>query len=114
MPRHRNRQHRHWIALLATTASLIATAPGAQAEAPTQARYRCNGGLDASEVWALFFQGPPSEVVLLSGSNEASRLPQQRSGSGARYGDGNETFWIKGDQATWQRGKGRALQCQTQ
>ena len=113
-PRHPRRQHpgrAALTALLAAAAALVATAPGAQAEEPIRATYRCVGLFDATEVRALFFKGAPSEVVLLTGSAGASRLPQQRSGSGARYADGDEVFWIKGDRATWQRGQARALQC---
>jgi membrane-bound inhibitor of C-type lysozyme len=45
-------------------------------------------------------------VVLLNENGQAGavRLLQQRSGSGARYGDGSQTFWVKGDTATYQRG----------
>lgn len=96
---------------MAATAAL-ATAGASQAEDAIRARYLCKGQFDATEVTALFFNGRPSEVVLLTGSEGASRLLQGPSGSGARYSQGNEVFWIKGNQATWQRGKARALQCE--
>lgn len=87
-------------------------APAARAEEPIRATYQCRGAFDATEVRALFFNNSPSEVVLLTGSEGASRLLQQRSASGARYGDGAEEFWIKGDQATWRRSSARVLSCQ--
>ena len=59
---------------------------------------------------ALFFNGEPREVVLLQGE-QAIRLPQQPSGSGARYGAANQSFWLKGDQATWQFGAGATYSC---
>ncbi|MEB3234949.1 MAG: MliC family protein [Cyanobacteriota bacterium] len=99
-------------ALLSAVLTLTAaSATAARAEEPIRANYLCSGRFDATEVRALFFNGQPSEVVLLSGSEGASRLLQQPSGSGARYGDDNEQFWIKGDQASWQRGRARTLQC---
>jgi len=33
----------------------------------------------------------------------------QRAASGARYTDGDQVFWIKGEPATWQRG--RTMRC---
>ncbi len=97
--------------LLAASASLMTTGAG-QAEDAIRVRYLCKGQFDAAEVTALFFNGRPSEVVLLTGSEGASRLLQGASGSGARYSQGDEVFWIKGDRATWQRGRGRTLQCE--
>jgi len=105
-------------ATTALLAGLIAAAtalagPGdARAAEPIGANYLCKGTFDATEVRALFFNNPPSEVILLTGTEGASRLLQQRSGSGARYADGDEVFWIKGDRASWQRGKARALDCE--
>jgi len=98
--------------LLAATAALMPAASG-RAEEAIRARYVCKGALEATEVTALFFNGQPSEVVLLSGSAGANRLLQGPSGSGARYSEGDEVFWIKGDQASWQRGRStRTLQCE--
>lgn len=96
--------------LVAATAALTATGSG-QAEEAIRVRYLCKGAFDASDVTALFFNERPSAVVLLTGSQGATRLPQGPSGSGARYSQGDEVFWIKGDQATWQRGRARPLQC---
>ncbi|MEB3172451.1 MAG: MliC family protein [Cyanobacteriota bacterium] len=103
----------------AGAAAAIATAltpqpPHARAEEPIRVTYLCTGTFDASEVRALFFNAAPSEVILLTGTEGASRLLQQRAANGARYADGDEVFWVKGDQASWQRGKARALQCRTQ
>ena len=97
--------------LLAASATLMTTGTG-QAEEAIRVRYLCKGQFDATEVTALFFKGRPSEVVLLSGSEGASRLLQGASGSGARYSQGDTVFWIKGDQATWQQGRARALHCE--
>jgi membrane-bound inhibitor of C-type lysozyme len=107
----RRRRHTARSALLAAAASLLAASMGARAEEPTRATYLCVGTFDATEVRALFFSGPPGEVVLLTGTEGASRLLQQPAASGARYADGTEVFWVKGDQASWQRGRGRTLQC---
>ena len=102
---------RLFCALLAATAALMPTASG-RAEEAIQARYVCKGALEATEVTALFFNGQPSEVVLLSGSTGAERLLQGPSGSGARYIQGDAVFWVKGDQASWQQGRStRPLQC---
>ena len=79
-------------------------------EAAIRATYLCQGRFDAVRLTALFFNGEPREVVLLQGE-QAIRLPQQPSGSGARYGAGNQSFWLKGDQATWQFGAGAAYSC---
>ena len=79
-------------------------------EAAIRATYLCQGRFDAVRLTALFFNGEPREVVLLQGE-QATRLPQQPSGSGARYGAGNQTFWLKGDQATWQFGAGATYSC---
>jgi membrane-bound inhibitor of C-type lysozyme len=97
--------------LLAASAALMPSA-GGRAEEAIRARYVCKGEFDATEVTALFFNGRPSEVVLLTGSAGASRLLQGPSGSGARYSQGSEVSWVKGDQASWQRGRTRALQCE--
>ena len=84
-----------------------ALAPGsARAEPPANVvRYRCSGSSGVRSMWALFFNSNPAEVVLLpEGSHAGDRLLQLPSGSGARYGDGNQEFWIKGDTARWQHG----------
>lgn len=98
-------------ALLAASATVATTGAG-QAEGAIRTRYLCKGQFDATEVTALFFNNRPSEVVLLTGSEGATRLLQGPSGSGARYSQGDDVFWIKGDQATWQQGRARALQCE--
>lgn len=68
-------------------------------------RYGCHGEFDYREITALFFNQTPAEVILLWGDSQGGvRLLQQRSASGARYSDGVESFWIKGDTATYKRG----------
>ena len=90
---------------------VVAAVPAAaEPEAAIRATYRCQGRFDAVRLTALFFNAEPREVVLLQGE-QATRLPQQPSGSGARYGAGNQSFWLKGDQATWQFGAGAAYSC---
>lgn len=100
------------LAGLITAAAALAAPAGVRAAEPIRSDYLCKGRFDATEVRALFFNNPPSEVILLTGTEGASRLLQQRSGSGARYADGDEVFWIKGDRASWQRGKTRLLDCE--
>ena len=97
--------------VLATGLPLLAQPGGAAAETAIRVRYLCTGRFDATDVTALFFNQAPAEVVLLVGSEGATRLPQQRSASGARYANGDETFWIKGDQASWTRGRAPAMAC---
>jgi membrane-bound inhibitor of C-type lysozyme len=99
-------------ALLLTSGTLIAP-HGARADTAIRARYLCQGRFDATDVTALFFNKAPGAVVLLVGSEGATRLPQLPAASGARYGDGNEEFWIKGDQATWTLGRAPAMTCKT-
>ena len=99
------------LAVALTTTAWLAAPLSAQSDEAIRTRDLCKGLFDATEVTALVFNTPPSAVVLLTGSEAATRLPQQRSASEARYGDGTQTFWIKGDQATWQHGTARALQC---
>lgn len=100
------------LALVATSAATL-NRPGQISRAeelPRQlkVRYGCHGALDYRELTALFFNQAPAEVVLLFNDGQAGavRLLQQRSASGARYGDGVESFWIKGDTATYKRGGG--------
>ncbi|MEB3198901.1 MAG: MliC family protein [Synechococcaceae cyanobacterium] len=81
-----------------------------RAEEAIRADYRCLGRFDASDVTALFFRRSPAEVVLLEGL-QAVRLPQALAASGARYSDGRDSFWVKGDQASWSRGKAPTRQC---
>ena len=79
-------------------------------EAAIRVTYLCQGRFDAVRLTALFFNGEPRAVVLLQGE-QAIRLPQQPSGSGARYGAANQSFWLKGDQATWQFAAGATYSC---
>ena len=113
--RTRNRNARIQVALAAllTASASLSSCSSARAEEAIRARYLCLGRFDATDVTALFFNKAPGEVVLLVGSEGATRLRQQQAASGARYGDGDEEFWIKGDQATWTRGRARTLTCKT-
>ena len=97
-------------ALVAVPAVAAVPAGAAEPEAAIRATYLCQGRFDAVRLTALFFNGEPREVVLLQGE-QAIRLPQQPSGSGARYGAGSQSFWLKGDQATWQFGSGATYSC---
>ena len=99
------------LGLLPVLSVLVAVPAGAaEPEAAIRATYLCQGRFDAVRLTALFFNGEPREVVLLQGE-QATRLPQQPSGSGARYGAGNQSFWLKGDQATWQFAAGATYSC---
>ena len=99
------------LGLLSLLPALVAVpAVAAEPEAAIRATYLCQGRFDAVRLTALFFNGEPREVVLLQGE-QATRLPQQPSGSGARYGAGNQSFWLKGDQATWQFAAGATYSC---
>lgn len=96
----------------ALAASLLAALPAATwAEEGLRADYLCKGRFDASEVTAFFFNGTPSVVVLLVGEG-ATLLPRAMSGSGARYSDGGQTFWVKGEHATLQQGTAPARSCE--
>jgi membrane-bound inhibitor of C-type lysozyme len=90
---------------------VVALPGGAWADAGIRADYLCKGRFDASEVTAFFFNDTPSAVVLLEGEG-ATRLPQAVSASGARYSDGTQSFWVKGDRASWQRGQAPAAACE--
>ena len=79
-------------------------------EAAIRATYLCRGRFDAVQLTALFFNAEPREVVLLQGE-QAIRLPQQLTADGARYASGDQSFWLKGDRATWQVGKAPAYAC---
>jgi membrane-bound inhibitor of C-type lysozyme len=95
---------------LAGALALLPAAQAAESELAIRAAYRCLGRFDAVDVTALFFNRPPAAVVLLVGET-ATRLPQAPAASGARYADGNQSFWIKGDQASWSIGGGPPMRC---
>jgi membrane-bound inhibitor of C-type lysozyme len=97
--------------VLAGVLSLAVAPPPGRAEAGLRADYLCKGRFDASAITAFFFNGSPSAVVLLEGEG-ATRLPQTVSASGARYSDGEQSFWVKGDRATWQQGQAPARSCE--
>ena len=92
-------------------ALLAALHAGAWAEAGVRADYLCKGRFDASEVTAFYFNGTPSAVVLLEGEG-ATLLPQAKGASGARYSDGAQIFWVKGERASWQTGQAAARSCE--
>jgi membrane-bound inhibitor of C-type lysozyme len=96
---------------LVAAALLVALPAGAWAEAGIRADYLCKGRFDASAVTAFFFNDTPRAVVLLEGEG-ATRLPQAISASGARYSDGTQSFWVKGDRASWERGQAPARSCE--
>ena len=98
------------LGLLSLLPAVAVPAGAAVPEAAIRATYLCQGRFDAVRLTALFFNAEPREVVLLQGE-QAVRLPQQPSGSGARYGAGNQSFWVKGDQATWQFAAGATYSC---
>ena len=99
-------------AMAALAAGLIAALPAvAWAEVGIRADYLCKGRFDASELTVFFFKGTPSAVVLLEGEG-ATRLPQTVSASGARYSDSDQSFWVKGDRASWQQGQAPARACE--
>jgi hypothetical protein len=99
---------------LCASAEPTAQSPAqASAEQAIRARYRCRGRFDAVDVTALFFNRVPAELVLLVGET-ATRLPQLRAASGARYGGADQEFWIKGDRAVWSLGRAPAMACEAQ
>ena len=97
---------------MALAAALLPGLAPARADEGIRADYLCKGRFDATRVTAFFFNEAPSAVVLLVGES-ARRLPQAMAASGARYASGEESFWIKGDTATWQLGKAPAYTCDT-
>lgn len=93
------------IILLMAALALAAPAPAlAQQRAFS---YRCE---DGTTLTATFSQ-KPAQVTLRLGAKRMV-LPQGRSGSGARYIKDRTTFWIKGKDATFARGR-RSTTCHT-
>lgn len=80
--------------------------PVAPSVAERAVRYRCEDGRD---VRARFRQGDPP-VARIERDGERWVLPRQRSGSGARYGDGVVTFWDHHGEARFER-EGRVVIC---
>jgi membrane-bound inhibitor of C-type lysozyme len=99
-----------WAAALVVAVLALVPPPG-WAEPGIRADYLCKGRFDATELTAFFFNASPSAVVLLVGE-AATRLPQAISASGARYSDGRQTFWVKGERASWQQGQAPAYACE--
>ncbi len=98
-------------AALLAVATIPALAGVVRAEAGIRADFLCKGQADAVELTAFFFNDRPTAMVLLVGEG-ATRLFQTISASGARYSDGQQTFWVKGDQASWQQGAAPAYACE--
>ncbi len=69
---------------------------------------RVGGALAAALLAAL----PAAAWADLLEGEGATRLPQTVSASGARYSDGEQSFWVKGDRATWQMGQAPARSCE--
>ena len=67
--------------------------------------YRCDDGTTMT----ASFMNSTNEVLITAGGR-TFRLPQARSGSGARYTDGRVLFWIKGDDARLEAA-GRSTNC---
>jgi membrane-bound inhibitor of C-type lysozyme len=97
-------------AAVLTVALRAVAADGIEPEAAIRAMYLCQGRFDAVQLTALFFNAQPREVVLLQGE-QAIRLPSQPSASGALYGAGAQSFWVKGDRATWDMNQTPAYAC---
>lgn len=75
----------------------------AMAENTIKASFACDGG---KAVNAVFVNGPSNRVKLSLSDGRTLSLQQVRSGSGARYanGDGSVVFWNKGDMAFIEEG----------
>lgn len=91
------------IGLMTVAAPALPTAAAPEPEQAIRATYLCRGRFDAVQLTALFFNGEPSEVILLVGEM-ATRLPRRLAASGSRYASGSQEFWIKGEQASWRLG----------
>lgn len=96
--------------LAASGAVAGAAASEPEAEVAIRAEYRCLGRFDAVDLTAFFFNRSPAELVMLVGET-AIRLPRLRSADGARYGAAEQTFWVKGEEATWQVRRSPAMRC---
>lgn len=95
-------------ALLCTAVLLAA---GGRAWGAEPVTYRCD---DGGEVTVTFLEtDPPAAIVVEDGRLQA--LPLRRSASGARYassdGLGATVFWIKGDEARYERPRAAARNC---
>lgn len=69
--------------------------------------YRCDDGVSVT----ASFVSSTNETLITTGGR-SYRLPQARSGSGARYTDGSVVFWIKGKDAQLEA-PGRSTACRT-
>ncbi|CAK6696823.1 MliC family protein [Synechococcus sp. BA-124 BA4] len=89
--------------------SVLLITQAAIAEPAIRADYRCSGPGETLQVTALFFPENPRQVVLIV-EEQAVRLPQAPSGSGARYSSLGQEFWVKGREARWIRTHAQAEQ----
>jgi membrane-bound inhibitor of C-type lysozyme len=72
----------------------------------TPVKYNCTQGIKLS---AQFIHGDQEAVKLTEGESTLT-LPQVISADGGRYSDGKVTFWIKGNNATFDR-NGKSYKC---
>jgi membrane-bound inhibitor of C-type lysozyme len=84
--------------LMHLVAGLCLCPAGAVHAETIDARFNCDGG---KSIDAAFDNGPKPSVRLSLSDGRHLILPQARSGSGARYANGDESivFWNKGDTA---------------
>ncbi|MEZ2130862.1 MULTISPECIES: MliC family protein [unclassified Sinorhizobium] len=88
-------------------AILLLSAAPAFAQDQAGVIYRCD---DSTTVIASFMSSTNEALITTGG--RSFRLPQARSGSGARYTDGSVVFWIKGDDAQLEAA-GKSTNCHT-
>lgn len=91
------------LALIVAIALLSALEHGSLAKSPAggdqvatvkQVFYVCEGGTTFTVEFS-----DNGDAALLTWEGEKRRLPRLISASGARYGDGQVTLWLKGDEA---------------
>lgn len=78
----------------------------AEHEAPRVFTFNC----ESAYTFTVQYDGDTAVVTLPAGT---VRLPQVVSGSGARYSDGNITFWNKGNTARLEVGDRTYESCRT-
>jgi putative lipoprotein len=78
----------------------------AEHQAPQVFTFNC----ESSYAFTVQFEG---DTAILTLPDRTLRLPQVLSGSGARYSDGNVTFWNKGDTARLELGDRVYESCRT-
>jgi membrane-bound inhibitor of C-type lysozyme len=85
-------------AVLACACSDGAQEPAQKQDVASQAGFSFDCG--NAGVASVHFLG--SETVELVFAGDTYRLPRERAASGARYAEGNVSFWNKGDEAMLQ------------